>query len=103
MELAALCCMFTDMFPKHELSALGDQIRRSAVSILSNIAEGSKRHNSREYYHFCAVAQGSAAKLETQLLLARNIYSVDIPEGLILLNEVQRMLTGLCKQLKSRI
>lgn len=103
MQLTELCYQITGQLPKHELYGLGDQIRRSAVSIPSNIAEGSKRHNSREFYQFCGIAQGSSAELETQLLLAHSLHKADISRVLVLLEEVQKMLSKICKQLKAKI
>lgn len=101
MRLVALCYKITEQLPKHELYALGDQIRRSSVSIPSNIAEGCKRHNRREFFQFCGIANGSSAELETQLLLVDMLYpQIDITDALSTLDEVQRMLTKLSKQLK---
>lgn len=103
MEVVRLCYKITDQLPRHELYALGDQVRRAAVSIPSNIAEGSKRHNSREYYHFCGIAQGSAAELETQLILISNLHkNIKTDDVLTLLSEVQRMLTRLSQSLREK-
>ena len=89
MGLVELVYIVADQLPKYELYALGDQIRRSAISIPSNIAEGSKRHNTREFYHFIGIARGSAAELETQLLLVEKLHDeVKTSEELSLLNEV---------------
>lgn len=60
----------TEAFPKTELYGLASQIRKSAVSIPSNIAEGYGRRSSREYRQFLAIAYGSRCELETQYLLA---------------------------------
>lgn len=102
MQLARECYKLSGQLPKHELFALGDQIRRCAVSIPSNIAEGSKRHNRKEFRQFCGIAQGSAAELETQLILMADIYqNISVDSELSLLLEVQKMLTKLSQQLKS--
>lgn len=101
MELVKECYQITEELPKHELYALGDQIRRAAVSIPSNIAEGSKRHNSREFYQFSGIAQGSAAELETQLILINDLHNnIKTDSALALLSEVQRMLTRLSQSLR---
>ena len=63
---------YTASFPKEELYSLTNQVRRSAVSVPSNIAEGAGRNSYKEYIRFLYVAQGSASELETQLIIARN-------------------------------
>ena len=60
-----------DGFPKYELYALGDQLRRAAVSISSNIAEGASRTSAIEFAHFLEIAIGSAFEVETQLQIAK--------------------------------
>jgi four helix bundle protein len=70
VELAETVYRVTARFPKSELFALSSQMRRAAVSIPSNIAEGRARDSSREFLHFLAISQGSLAELETQLELA---------------------------------
>ncbi len=87
--------------PREEKYALGDQMRRCAVSIPSNIAAGSKRNNRKEFIQFCGIAQGSGAELETQLLLVGKLYAeIDATKPLSLLLEVQRMLTKLNQKLR---
>jgi four helix bundle protein len=70
VELAETVYRVTARFPKAELFCLTSQMRRAAVSIPSNIAEGRARDSSREFLHFLAVSRGSLAELETQLELA---------------------------------
>ncbi|SHK64482.1 four helix bundle protein [Fibrobacter sp. UWEL] len=60
-------------FPKSELYALSDQMRRAAVSIPSNIAEGYERKSVNEYIHFLSIARGSKAELETQLFICEQL------------------------------
>ncbi|HNT30043.1 MAG TPA: four helix bundle protein [bacterium] len=67
----------TRSFPTEERYLLVDQIRRCAISIPSNIAEGSYRQTDKEFVHFLAIARGSAAELETQLLIAKNLHYID--------------------------
>ena len=73
MDLASDIYMVIARFPKEEVYGLSMQIRRSAVSIPSNIAEGAARISSKEFIQFLSIALGSAAELETQLLLAKRI------------------------------
>lgn len=73
MEVAKQAYRLVKLLPKEETYALSDQIRRSAISIPSNIAEGQARNSSKEFMKFLSIAKGSAAELETQLLLAVRI------------------------------
>ena len=69
----------TKKLPKHETFGLSSQLQRSAVSISSNIAEGSKRGSKRDFLQFLRIANGSAAELETQLVILSEVYpSVDL-------------------------
>lgn len=69
-ELAVNSFKLTSAFPKEERFSLANQITRSAVSIPSNIAEGSSRTSEKDYHRFLEVSLGSAFELETQLLIA---------------------------------
>lgn len=60
-----------DKFPKFEIYALGDQLRRASVSIASNIAEGASRTSSAEFAHYLEISIGSAFEVETQLQIAK--------------------------------
>jgi len=60
----------TEKFPKEEKFGLTTQIRRAAVSIPTNIAEGAAQNSSKEFAHFVSIAQGSASELETELIIA---------------------------------
>lgn len=63
----------TECFPKSEMYGLTSQIRRSAVSVPSNIAEGAARTSQKEFLQFLSIAIGSLAELDTQLLIAKNL------------------------------
>ena len=70
MAVAEQAYLLVRLLPKEEAYVLSDQIRWSAISIPSNIAEGQSRNSSKEFMKFLSIAKGSAAELETQLLLA---------------------------------
>ena len=94
----------TKSFPREELYSLTSQIRRSAVSIPSNIAEGYMR-GSKEYAQFLKIALGSCAELETQLLLSLDIglcKDKDIMPSLGRLEETARLINSYIKGLSSR-
>lgn len=76
-------------------------MRRSAVSIPSNIAEGQQRHNTKEYTQFLGIAKGSAGELETQLLLVAKIFGLNTEEEINLLHEIQRMLHAIYMKLST--
>lgn len=91
----------TRCFPKEELYGLTLQVRRCAVSIPSNIAEGAARSSSREFAYSLSVARGSLAELETQLLIAVALQYVDRDNSVFdLINRVARLLTGLHRRLQ---
>ena len=70
MELVALVYRLTSVFPAEERYGLSAQMRRAAVSVPSNIAEGVARRSNAELIHFLSIARGSLAELDTQILLA---------------------------------
>ncbi|HLB66200.1 MAG TPA: four helix bundle protein [Candidatus Saccharimonadales bacterium] len=102
MELAELTYKISNRLPNSEVYGLGSQMQRSAVSIPSNISEGCQRNNRQEFKQFCGIAYGSAAKLETQLILANRLYNVKVEAELALLNEVQKMLRVLISKLTTK-
>src|SRR2546423_4045490 len=63
----------TESFPREERFGLTSQIRRAAVSIPANIAEGAARDSPKEFTHFLSTAQGSASELETEILIAHKL------------------------------
>ena len=102
MKVAKETYYLTRKLPKEELYALTNQMRRCAISIPSNIAEGNARSTRKDYANFLRIAAGSKAELETQLLLAVEIgylKSSDI-EGLSkMLEEIGKMLNAMIKKL----
>jgi len=102
MDLVEGVYRLTKSFPDSEKYGLTNQIRRCAVSVSSNIAEGAARNTDKEFVQFCYIALGSLSELETQLLIAERLkYSqnIDILENVV---EIRRMLLGLIKYLKSK-
>lgn len=101
VELATDVYSKTIHFPKFELYGLTSQIRRAAVSVSSNIAEGAGRRSKKAFANFLGISYGSACELETQLLIARNLEYLKEDDFKILfdeLNEIQKMLYVLEKQ-----
>ncbi len=98
MTLTSDIYKLTEKLPKTELYGLSDQLRRAAVSVPSNIAEGHGRKTAKDFSHFLSVANGSCMEIETQLLICVQLEMLtenDIRNTISLLNEVSRMLTAL--------
>lgn len=94
MELVVAIYEATADFPKTETYGLTSQIRRSAVSIASNIAEGAGRNSDKEFCHFLAVAHGSSYELETQIIASERLKLITAESSNALcgkINEIQRM------------
>ncbi len=90
-------------FPREEIYSLTSQVRRCSISIPSNIAEGCGRQTDADFKRFLHIAMGSAAELECQLMLIRDLKLIDIPTNDQLLNEVavtRKMLNALIQRLK---
>lgn len=91
-------------FSKAELYGLTTQLRRAAVSVPSNIAEGQARYSRREFHHFLNNARGSLAEVETQIMLAKDLghlASKDADALLLKTSELGRILNGLIASIKS--
>lgn len=92
----------TELFPKSEMFGLVNQIRRAAISINSNLAEGSKRNTTGEYKHFIGISRGSASELEFQLEVSNKLGFIDDEQYTRVsqsLDEICRMLSGLINSL----
>ena len=85
--------------PKDETFGLASQLKRAVVSIASNIAEGYLRNNRKEYVHFLGIALGSAAEVETQLILVHDLFGLSVDSELSKITEIQKMLMGIIKKL----
>jgi four helix bundle protein len=104
VSLVTTVYKLTSNFPKEELFGITSQLRRAAVSIPSNIAEGAARSSRKEFRKFLSIALGSASELETQLIISRNLNYLNAEETEALINElitIQKMIQGLMKNLKS--
>ncbi|MBL1222152.1 four helix bundle protein [Chryseobacterium sp. L7] len=94
----------TKNFPKEEIYSLTSQIRRSSVSIPSNIAEGHSRRSTLDYLQFLKIARGSCAELETQLIISRNLDYISLEDFQELSNkasEIAKMLNAIITKLQS--
>ena len=102
IDLAADIYEITKYFPKEEIYGLTSQIRRSSVSIASNIAEGAGRNSVKDFNNFLGISYGSSCELDTQLIVAQKISLIDDP---ILnatqkkIDEIQKMIWSLKKSL----
>jgi four helix bundle protein len=103
MELVKNIYLQTQKFPKEEIYGLTNQIRRAAVSVPSNIAEGNGRKSRKEYINFLSIANGSLMEVETQLLIAQNVGYTKKGELESVFKQIEtvgRMLTALRKSLE---
>lgn len=106
MAIATEVYRLTENFPKRETYGLVSQMRRAAVSIVSNIAEGHARESTKEYLHHVSFARGSLAELETQTLLSVELgYATQEGTGAVLkaCDELGRMLRTLQDSLRRRV
>ena len=105
MEMVKLIYSLTKRLPKEETYGLSDQLRRAAVSIPSNIAEGAGRFNTKDYVHFLRISRGSKNEIETQLLICEQLGYLskeDISESLQLCDEIGKMLNAMLLKLTSK-
>ncbi len=101
VDLVAGIYRLTSTFPESEKFGITNQMRRAAVSIPSNIAEGSARHHSKDFIHFLRIADGSAAELETQLIISRQLgFAADAEVLITEIIVIRRMLAALIKSLR---
>jgi len=106
MDVTENVYFLCNKLPNIELYALQNQMKRAAVSIPSNIAEGQGRKTSKEFAYFLSIARGSKAELETQLLLCVRLgylSSEDISITMTLLEEISKMTATLIKKLSSKL
>jgi four helix bundle protein len=102
MRLVKLTYRVTQSFPREEMYGLSAQMRRAAISVPSNVAEGAARSSKREFGQFLSIARGSLSELETQMLIAADLgYLPGDNEIFACLDRVGRLLAGLSKSVAS--
>jgi four helix bundle protein len=104
MQLARDCYVLTKSFPREELYGLTSQVRRAAVSVPANIAEGTGRTTKKDFVNFLRIAQGSLRELETYLLLAVEIHLVpqtSVSQLRMQVGSVARLLNRLIQALET--
>jgi four helix bundle protein len=100
IELVKVIYQITNSFPPHESYGMVNQMRRSSVSIPSNIAEGFMRKHNKEYKQFLYIALGSLAELETQIIISEQLGFLKNEKSKIIqsdMNELNKMITALIK------
>ena len=103
IEISKEIYLLTNSFPKNEMYALANQINRAAVSIASNIAEGSNRSNTH-FIHYLNIALGSSFELQTQLIISNKVgylteeHLITIENQII---ELQKMISGFINKLNN--
>ena len=106
MDLVVEIYKISKLLPKEETYGISDQIRRAAVSIPSNIAEGQSRNSAKEFIQFLSIARGSLAELETQLLICVKVNMLtneNINNAQIAIIEIGKMIKGLMIKLNSQL
>jgi len=101
-ELVKFIYQFTKKYPKEEMFSLTSQIRRSVVSIPSNIAEGAGHTSKKEFSRFLEIAYASTCELDTQIILTYDLDFIHVEElntSASYIEEIQKMLNGLIKSL----
>jgi four helix bundle protein len=104
MSMVGMVYKVTEGFPRKEMFGITNQIRRAAVSVPSNIAEGQGRGTTQDFLRFLCIARGSLQELETQLLIAHDLHYLCDEAKIALLDsttEISRILNGLIRSLSA--
>jgi len=102
IEFVSEIYQVTSSFPKEELYGLTSQIRRAAISIPSNIAEGAARNHKKEFKQFLYISLSSSTELETQIIIAHNLGYINLSQYNLYLEKLEiisKMLQGLIKSI----
>jgi four helix bundle protein len=105
IDLAKRIYMITKKFPSSEIYGLTNQLRRAAVSIPSNIAEGQSRQSTKEFIHFLHISLGSLSELDTQMVIAKELEYLSESDSQPILDaiiELRKMIYALIHQLPGR-
>ncbi len=105
MELVSKVYKLQESFPKEEQYALSSQIRRSAISIPSNIAEGYGRHHKQDFARFLEIARSSLYELQTQLEIVKNVgYLTDgeLSQVIVVCHDLEKMLNSFIKTISEK-
>jgi four helix bundle protein len=106
IDLVADIYRATEKFPKHEIYGLTNQLRRAAVSVPSNIAEGQAHYSNPEFKHYLRHARGSLAEIETQVLIAERLKYLSGEQASTLqraVSELNRILAGLLSSIEKKL
>jgi len=104
-DFAVMIYKITENFPKTEIFGISSQLRRAAVSVSSNIAEGFSRNTSKDKNHFYSMAKGSLTEIESQLLISEKLGFLETKDMNALLNlktELSKLFSGLIKSSKDK-
>lgn len=101
-SLVKFIYVVTSKLPKSEIFGLQSQMQRCAVSITSNIAEGTSRSTRKDYKQFLHIAYGSCSELETQLLLVQDLFKIPVTKELELLTEISKMIRAIIIKLEPK-
>lgn len=103
MELVKMIYQSSSSFPESENFGLKSQIRRAAISVPSNIAEGAARTSAKEFLQFLSISRGSLSEVETQILISKNLGYLKNPDHVMEQNDkVFGLLGGLINSLRER-
>lgn len=105
IELVKDIYELTKVYPQSELYGLSSQMRRAAVSVPSNIAEGAARHSTKEFIQFLYVTQGSLSEVETQIIVSKSLQYIDHGNSVVILekmNGIGAQLAGLIRSLRQK-
>ncbi|QID18752.1 four helix bundle protein [Nitrogeniibacter mangrovi] len=104
MKLATHVYALTNLLPAEERFALSSQMRRAAISIPSNIAEGAARGSKKEFVHFLGLSRGSLSELDTQITLAKDLgFVMDTAAVEAQVNRIFRLINGLISSTRATL